>query len=151
MTTTTTGRLLLALAALATVTLAACTAAPGTSPTPAGPNPTARPTPGLPAVETVPPTPAPVVGEVPVALVDAARADLAGRIGAEEAAAAEVLVAESVTWPDGSLGCPVPGEMYVQVLTPGYHLVFGADGVRYDYRLTDAGAIRLCERPVPVP
>lgn len=138
---------------LATVLLAACTAAPGASPTPAPPEATSRITPVPPALETVPPSPAPIVGEVPSRLVDAARADLSARIGADAAAAAaaEVVVAESVTWPDGSLGCPVPGELYVQVLTPGYRLVFEADGVRYDYRLSEAGAIRLCERARPVP
>jgi hypothetical protein len=136
---------------LATVLLAACTATPGASPTPGQPETTSRATPGPLAAETVPPSPAPIVGEVPSRLVDAARADLAARIGADAAAAAEIVVAESVTWPDGSLGCPVPGEMYVQVLTPGYRLVFEADDVRYDYRLTEAGAVSLCVRPRPVP
>lgn len=138
-------------ALLATVLLAACTAAPGASPTPSLPEASSRPTSGLPAVETVPPSPVPVVGEVPAGLVGAAGADLAARIGADAAAGAEVVVAESVTWPDGSLGCPVPGEMYVQVLTPGYRLVFEVDGVRHDYRLSEAGAIRLCELQRPVP
>jgi hypothetical protein len=141
----------LAAVALATLSLAACTAASGSSPTPARADGTARPTPALPAVGTVPPTSAPVVGEVPADLVEAARADLASRIGSEAASAAEIVEAQSVTWPDGSLGCPVPGEMYVQVLTPGYRLVFEADGARYDYRLTDAGAVRLCELARPVP
>ena len=31
-----------------------------------------------------------------------------------------VLRAESVTWPDGSLGCPEPGMQYTQALVPGY-------------------------------
>ncbi len=136
---------------LATALLAACTAAPGASPTPFLPEASARPTSGPPGAETVPPSPAPVVGEVPAALVDAARTELAARIGAAAAAGAEIVVAESVTWPDGSLGCPVPGEMYVQVLTPGYRLVFEADGVRHDYRLSEAGAVRLCELRRPVP
>jgi len=136
---------------LATMLLAACTAAPGASPTRPLPEASPRPTSGPPAVATVPPSPAPVVGEVPAGLVDAARADLAARIGADAAAGAVIVVAESVTWPDGSLGCPVPGEMYVQVLTPGYRLVFEADGVRHDYRLSEAGAVRLCELRRPVP
>lgn len=158
---TTTRHLPLATAALAAGLLAGCTAAPGASATPvppapapgasATPAPAPRLTPGLPPVETVPPTSAPIVGEVPAVLVDAARADLAARIGADAAATAEIVVAEAVTWPDGSLGCPVPGEMYVQVLTPGYRLVFEANGVRHDYRLTETGAFRLCGRPLPVP
>lgn len=148
---TTTSWLFRAGGLLATALLAACTAAPGASPTPALPEATARITPRLPAVQTVPPSPVPIVGEVPAVLVDAARADLAAQIGADAATAAEIVVAEAVTWPDGSLGCPVPGEMYVQVLTPGYRLVFEADGVRHDYRLSEAGAVRPCERSRPVP
>ena len=36
----------------------------------------------------------------------------------------EVAVAEvtPVEWPDSSLGCPRPGMMYLQVLTPGYRI-----------------------------
>jgi len=147
----TTTRSLLRLAVLAT-SLAACSAAPGASGIDASaPTVSSAPgrssfTPTLPPLETVPPTTAPVVGEVPAERVAAARADLAGRIGAEAAAAADVVVAESVTWPDGSLGCPVPGEMYVQVEKPGYRVVFRSGGTEYDYRLTEAGAVRLCER-----
>ena len=39
-------------------------------------------------------------------------------------AAEEISVAEvrPVTWPDSSLGCPKPGMMYTQVLTPGYQI-----------------------------
>ena len=79
----------IAAGALAVALVVGCTAAPGASPTPAVPEGTPRLTPGPPAVEPVPPTPAPIVGEVPPALVDAARADLATRIGADAAAAAE--------------------------------------------------------------
>ena len=31
-----------------------------------------------------------------------------------------ILEIERVTWRDGSLGCPKPGMMYTQVITPGY-------------------------------
>lgn len=39
-------------------------------------------------------------------------------------AAGEISLAEvrPVTWPDSSLGCPEPGMMYTQVLTPGYQI-----------------------------
>jgi hypothetical protein len=78
------------------------------------------------------------------------RAELAGRIGAEQAAAATVLVAEFVSWPDSSLGCPRPGELYLPVVTPGYRVVLEAAGTRYDYRLSATGVVRLCERPLSV-
>ena len=35
----------------------------------------------------------------------------------------EVVSATTMTWPDASLGCPHPGKMYAQVLTPGYLVV----------------------------
>src|SRR5687767_10541093 len=45
-------------------------------------------------------------------------ADLAVRLGIE-ASAVTVVSVESVTWSDGSIGCPEPGRAYPQVITPG--------------------------------
>ena len=125
-------------------------ASPATSATPtpsAGPGrpsdlPRLTPPPGM-----LPPASASITGEVPASVVDAARTDLAGRIGGPAAATATVVHSEAVTWPDGSLGCRVPGLLYPQVVTPGYRIVFTTDGTRYDYRATQAGAVRLCEHP----
>ncbi|HOT92738.1 MAG TPA: hypothetical protein PLJ78_12760 [Anaerolineae bacterium] len=39
---------------------------------------------------------------------------------------------EEVVWPDASLGCPQPGQMYAQVLTPGRRVVF-ADAAGHQY------------------
>ena len=47
---------------------------------------------------------------------------LAGELGVA-AADLEVVSATAITWPDASLGCPQPGMMYAQVLTPGYLVV----------------------------
>ncbi len=148
-----------ALALASALVVAACSAAatpPGSaSPGAAAPGsgaPAARPSQTLPPLSTVPPTPTPVVGEAPAAIVAAARADLATRISPDAAASASVVRAEAVQWPDGSLGCRVPGEMYPQVVTPGYWIVLSVDGTEYDYRATEAGAVRLCEqalRPSP--
>jgi hypothetical protein len=131
---------------LAGVLLAACSARPAASPETDRSGLVANP----PPVAVVPPIGAPVVGEVPPELMAAVRAELGGLIGVERADSATVLVAESVIWPDSSLGCPRPGEMYLQVLTPGYRVVLEADGTHYDYRLSEAGVVRLCERPLPV-
>lgn len=94
------------------------------------------------------PTVAPGVSEgVPSAVIDAAVADAAARTGV---APAEVTVvsAESVTFPDGGLGCPEPGMLYTQVLTPGSHVVVEAGGREYDYRASaGGGAMRWCENP----
>ena len=58
---------------------------------------------------------------------------------------------EQAQWPDGSLGCPVPGYLYTQVVTPGYWIVLEAGGKTYDYRATEAGDLRLCTQPNPKP
>jgi hypothetical protein len=76
------------------------------------------------------------------------RTDLAGRTSAAAAATAEVVRAEAVQWPDGSLGCRVPGEVYPQVITPGYWIVLSVDGTEHDYRATESGAIRPCDQPL---
>ena len=64
----------------------------------------------------------PVTGEAPSALLDEIIADLMTRknIMREEIA---VTRAEAVIWPDGSLGCPRPGEMYTQATVEGYWIV----------------------------
>ena len=65
--------------------------------------------------------PPPAAAGAPMSLeqqVAAAKADLAGRLGVP-ADDIEVVEAREVTWPDASLGCPEPGMMYAQVLTPG--------------------------------
>jgi hypothetical protein len=53
--------------------------------------------------------------------VAAAIRDASARFGLAEDRI-KVLDIESVTWPDSSLGCPQPGQMYLQVLTPGYRV-----------------------------
>ena len=53
---------------------------------------------------------------------------------------AEVAVAEAtaVDWPDSSLGCPRPGMMYLQVVTPGYRIRLVCAGREYVFH-TDLG------------
>lgn len=46
---------------------------------------------------------------------------------------------ESVTWPDSSLGCPEPGKVYLQVLTPGYRFVFQAGSTTYEVHTDERG------------
>ena len=93
-------------------------------------------------VEAAPAEPAPVTGEVPAGLLGMIRDDLASRIDGAEAT---LVVAEAATWPDGSLGCAVPGRVYTQVQTPGYRVVFEAGGERWDYRATETGGFLLCD------
>lgn len=130
--------------------LAACTLEAGADPsdsTDADPSRSERPTASrLP--ETVPPTPAPPVGEVPGELMARILEAAADRADVE-VSEIEILRAEAVTWPDGSLGCPEPGQVYIQVLIDGYHVVVEAGGEELDYRATDDGNFRYCENPGP--
>ncbi len=77
-------------------------------------------------------------------VVEVAKADLAQRlkIAADEI---QVVKVDSVQWRDASLGCPKPGMMYAQVITPGYQIILSAQGKEYDYRATQTHAF-LCEK-----
>lgn len=105
-------------------------------------SPTLRPAPtNLPAL--VPTPEPPIVGEVPAELLQAMIAELAGRTGAVPADVT-VVQAEAVEWPDGSLGCPQPGQSYLQVITPGYKVLLELAGKRYDYRASERGFFFEC-------
>lgn len=53
--------------------------------------------------------------------------------------------AEAVDWSDSSLGCPEPGVMYLQVITPGYKVLLKAGGKTYPVHVGGARAI-VCAR-----
>lgn len=109
------------------------------------PTATAKPTPSLtPGLPTVSPGGTPVTGEVPAGLLAEIIADAVTRSGVDEAAIV-VVRGESVTWSDGSLGCPQPGMNYTQALVPGYWVVLDAAGTEYDYRASARGFFTLCE------
>ena len=73
--------------------------------------------------------------------------------GAREAGvetdAVDVVVAEAVTWSDGSIGCPEPGMMYTQALVPGYRVVLEVDGRQLNFHATEPGDFRFCPNPRP--
>lgn len=62
-----------------------------------------------------------------------------------------VLRAESVVWPDGSLGCPEPGQAYAQVEVEGFWVELSAGGLELDYRLDATGRLRSCGKFVAPP
>jgi hypothetical protein len=65
----------------------------------------------------------------------------------------EVVSAQAVTWPDGSLGCPEPDRMYTQALVDGFQIVLSADGEAFHYHASNDGEPFLCpeaRRRVPV-
>lgn len=82
-------------------------------------------------------------GSLTPAIVDPIIADAASRAGVP-ASEVTLVSAEAVTWPDGGLGCPLPGMVYPQVVVDGYQVIVEAGGRTYDYRGSSAGKFRLC-------
>jgi hypothetical protein len=50
-----------------------------------------------------------------------------------------------VDWSDTSLGCPEPGMMYAQVITPGFLVMIEAEGQQYEYHTDESRFVVLCE------
>ena len=75
----------------------------------------------------------------------AALADAAQRTGDE----ATVVAAERVTWSDGSLGCPQPGQMYTQALVEGVRIVVASGDRTLHYHGSVDGEPGYCEDPEP--
>ncbi len=81
--------------------------------------------------------------------------DLAGHLGID-ASTIQLVSHASVYWPDTSLGCPQPGRMYAQVLTPGRHILLEVAGVQYSYHASKSGDFARCDveraqKPLPGP
>lgn len=89
--------------------------------------------------------PDPITGEVPAAILAEVRADASSRIGVPASELVEIR-SQQMVWNDGSLGCAVPGEAYVQVVTDGYWIVLAVGDTLLDYRVSADGSFRLCER-----
>jgi hypothetical protein len=85
-------------------------------------------------------------------IVDAAVADVAKR----EAVQAQVVEVESVTWRDGSLGCPRKDMMYTQALLPGWRIVLASGSRSFEYHSSLRGPPFACppgraKKPLPGP
>ena len=123
--------------------LAAC-AAPGGTPASGSADPGAS----RPAFETAPPSAGVDVAEGPAGLPPAAWTaileDLERRLD-RPIVDPTVVRAVATTWNDGSLGCPVAGQMYTQALVDGFHVILEADGEQFDYRVGGTSDVRLCE------
>ena len=75
--------------------------------------------------------------------VDLAKAELAQRQGIPQDSI-QVIEVSPVDWPDTSLGCPQPGMVYAQVITPGYRILL-SDGQReYQYHSDRGRRAVLC-------
>jgi hypothetical protein len=110
-------------------------------------------------VPTIAPTASPVtpvdtsvvsIDPAVAAIATAAVADLARRLAIDEAGI-EVLRAEPVTWPDGSLGCPQPGMMYTQALVKGAQVILAVESRTrvFDYHAGSDAHPFLCESNEP--
>jgi hypothetical protein len=60
----------------------------------------------------------------------------------------EVILAEAVTWSDGSIGCPEDGMMYTQALVPGYRVLLDVAGEELAFHAPESGEFFPCANPV---
>jgi hypothetical protein len=108
--------------------------------------------PSTPAVVTPPqPAVAPLVSPVPGSnlspeeqqVVAAALQDAATQLGV---AASELSLQqiEAREWGDSSLGCPQPGNLYSQIVTPGFLIVINSRGKQLEYHSDTRGRVVLC-------
>jgi hypothetical protein len=81
--------------------------------------------------------------EVPVAIPAEAEAAVSAALRLVGAGATLVSV-EAVEWNDASLGCPQPGMMYAQVITPGYLVKVLVDGQPREVHTDGRGRAALC-------
>lgn len=114
-------------------------------PPPVDPTASTMPDRGTPNAERVPDHPPSVMGEVPESVLQVILAnalEVSGLVDHQ----LELRRSESITWPDGSLGCPEPGVFYTQALVPGYWVEFTGPNLWLDYRIDDRGYFKLCDR-----
>jgi hypothetical protein len=83
-------------------------------------------------------------------MIEAALDDATRRSG-QARSAITVVSAESVTWSDGSLGCPEPGMLYTQALVPGYRVVLQAGEERLEYHAGARGQPKFCPAANVIP
>lgn len=83
--------------------------------------------------------------------VDAAKKLLAERLEVLMDAVS-VAEAEAVEWRDSCLGCTVPGQMCLMVITPGYRVILSAGGTTYEVHTDRTGQRAIfCDAPAPSP
>jgi hypothetical protein len=128
---------------------AACTSFPGGSPSASAPEdlPGSSASPGStnPPDLTMPPDVSvpPELGDIPEELYAQAAAEAAAAANAS-IDQVELVRGERVTWSDGSLGCPEPGQMYTQALVPGFWLILRVGEQEFDFRASEQGQLKLC-------
>jgi hypothetical protein len=89
-------------------------------------------------------------GEVPPQLLAIFQDDLARRALVKHEAITVVSATEQ-QWSDGAMGCPQPGQMYTQMIVPGYRVVMQAAGNRYAYHSDRRGTFVVCSNGLAFP
>lgn len=83
--------------------------------------------------------------EVTDDLLDTIVADAAERTSVDPDEV-EIISMTEETFNDSSLGCPEPGQVYTQVITPGHIVIVQAGGAELDYRVgAQPKTFKLCE------
>jgi hypothetical protein len=89
-------------------------------------------------------TASPALPDASEVALETAMDDLATRLQVTKDAI-QITSVETRMWSDASLGCPQPGMMYAQVITPGFLIQLTADGKDYTYHASLNSAV-LCEK-----
>jgi hypothetical protein len=106
-----------------------------------------------PVTEAIATTPLYPAGDIDLGLqpfIDQAVNDLAALLGVD-ASDVTTHAAVLVVWPDASLGCPLPGVSYPQVLTDGSIIELEHDGVVYRYHTGGGRGPFQCPTPLAQP
>ncbi|MBV9169622.1 MAG: hypothetical protein JOZ81_06030 [Chloroflexi bacterium] len=127
---------------LCLVGLSSACAASNVPPTP-GPSPAAAPA----SVASPKPGVSPSASPGPEAqqAVNQATHDAAQRLSVSDTDISVDRV-EPRQWPDASLGCPRQGDVYAQVVTPGYLIVVSGGGQQLEYHSDARGRVILCSQ-----
>jgi hypothetical protein len=90
------------------------------------------------------PTPPVALGK----LVETSRQDLAKRLSV---AVTDITLVEAapVVWSNSSLGCPQPGMVYADVLTPGFLVVLRSGDRQHEYHAGSNQVPAYCKNPLP--
>ena len=90
-------------------------------------------------------SPAATPSDVTAQIVAAAKERLASELDTS-VEVVEIIAVEPVEWSDTSLGCPEPGQMYAQVITPGYRVLLEAEGEQFEVHTDREGQTAvICE------
>jgi len=115
---------------------------------PLSPPPT--PTPGPPELTSPLPDPSSSPIEPPTGGRDQAVAAAKARLAEELDVALDdidVTAVEAVQWSDASLGCPKPGYVYAQVITPGYRMLLEVQGEKHEVHTDKEGrSVVICDK-----